>query len=85
MTVGQLKAILSQYSDDTKVKITYECDNSFRDITKVRDCGELYPFISIETDEVPNYEDLSLMADAALSKYEMLDYEIDALSNLVVY
>lgn len=84
MTVGQLKAILNQYSDDIKVKITYQCDNAFRDITRVRQCGQVNPFICIETDEIPNYEDLSIMAESALARYDsvMLNYEKEALNNL---
>lgn len=84
MTVGQLKAILSQYSDEMKIKITYQCDNAHRDITRVRRCGIVDPFICIETDEVPNYEDLSIMAEYALARYDsvMLNYEKEALSNL---
>lgn len=85
MTVGQLKTILNQYSDDMKIKMTYQCDNAHRDITRVRHCGQVFPFLTIETDEIPNYEDLSVMAESALARYDsvMLDNEREALNNLV--
>lgn len=85
MTVGQLKAILSQYSDDMTVKITYECDNDFREITNIRTVGKCSPILSIESDGVPNIEDLSIMAQRSLEQYDsiMLDSEKSLLRNLI--
>lgn len=66
MTVGQLKKILNQYSDDMKVKFTLECDNDFRDIDKVRMSGA-GEFIILESREIPNGDDIYFMAKALLN------------------
>lgn len=87
MTIGELKAILNQYSDDMPVRITYECDNRYRDITKIKTVGKVTstPFVSIQTNSVPDYEDLATMAEESLEIYNsvMMRHEIDALSGLV--
>ena len=85
MTVGQLKKILSQYSDDMTVKITYECDNDFREITNIRTIGKVSSFVSIESDSVPNIDDLSIMAEKSLEQYDsiMMDSEKKLLQNLI--
>lgn len=84
MTIGELKAILNQYSDDTPVRITYECDNDFREITNIRTVGK-GSFVSIESDSVPNIDDLSIMAQKSLEQYDsiMMDSEKKLLQNLI--
>lgn len=85
MTIGELKAILNQYSDDMPVRITYECDNDFREITNIRTIGEVSSFVSIESDSVPNIDDLSIMAEKSLEQYDsiMMDSEKKLLQNLI--
>ena len=85
MTVGQLKKILNNYSDDMTVKITYDCDNDFRAITTVRPIGKVDSFLSIETDSIPKIDDLIIMASETLEQYDsvLLDYEKELLRNLI--
>lgn len=69
MTVGELKAILKDYSDDMKIKITYDCDNDFRDISRVNLIRPSMAFISIATAEVPNFDDLTTIARQTYEKH----------------
>ena len=85
MTVGELKAILKDYSDDMKVKITYECDNDYREISDVGIIRPSMAFISITSKEVPTFDDLTTMAYHSFVEYEkdMSETEVDLMRNFI--
>ena len=83
MTKGELVKMLSIYDDDIEVKITLSCDNAYRvpdEVKKVND-----KLVVIESSDVPNIDDLSIMAEKSLEWYEpiMLDSEKKLLKNLI--
>jgi hypothetical protein len=68
MTVAELIDYLSNFDPETKVVITYFCDNNFREIDNIRNTysGEL---VVIESHEVPDFDDIQVMAREVLEEH----------------
>ena len=63
MTKGELLKLLDKYDDNKKIKITLECDNTFREIDKVR-LNRAGEFIILESREIPTGDDIYFMIKA---------------------
>ena len=62
MTKAELIELLKPFSDDAIVKITYSCDNAYRNITDVN----IHPrngYAIIESAEMPDEDDIFVMAE----------------------
>lgn len=68
MSVSELIEYLSNFDPDTKVVMTYSCDNNYRTVDAVKGLP-ITGTVVIESYEVPDFEDLQVIADAVLDEH----------------
>lgn len=84
MTVWELIEELQKMDDTAEAVITYECDNDFRRIDRVR--FSKVPYLAIiESHEVPDFEDLQVIAKEVMEEHgnNMTKYEQKVMMDFI--
>ena len=76
MKVGELIKKLEEFDSETKVVMTYSCDNDYRGIDLIR-FSPVPNIVVVESSEIPDFDDISVMAQEVYEEHgkHMSQYE----------